>query len=156
MSKRKLIESVLQDWVHTLPFQMQALLLTAMRGADGCTKHNAAKGIVRYLRGAVLKPAADWQGDNDQDFMWGEWEKFPELVNDFFADPDAYPHHFIMHLVHSAEVVGYKHSDDNCTGYWFRQFYLKACKAFHMNPETEEQMDARLNDFGYGVHSIKH
>lgn len=29
-------ESVLHDWVHELTFQMQALLMTGMRGPDGC------------------------------------------------------------------------------------------------------------------------
>lgn len=58
--KKQLSESVLQDWVHDLTFQMQALLLTAMRGPDGCNKHNSAKEVVRYLRGSVLKPAGDW------------------------------------------------------------------------------------------------
>src|SRR5690349_10008639 len=112
MPKKELKESVLHDWVHTLPFQMQALLLTAMRGPDENNKFNAAKAIIRYLRGVVIKPAGNWRGENDNDFMWGDYEeKFDQFCTEFWQDHDEYPHHFIMHLIHCAEVVGYEHPD---------------------------------------------
>lgn len=159
MPKKEKIESVLCDWVHELTFQMQALLLTAMRGPDGCDKHNSAKEIVRYLRGVVIKPAGKWAchktmplGLNDNDFMWGEYDKFPATSRAFWNDHDAYPHHFIMHLVHCAEVVGYKHPDEKIRWHW-GWFYKQACKSFHMKEETEQQLDERLNDFGCGVHN---
>lgn len=152
MSKSKLKESVLHDWVCTLTFQMQALLLTAMRGPDENNKFNAAKEIVRYLRGVVIKPAADWTGRNDNDFMNGEYVLyFENSVDNFWKDHDEYPHHFIMHLVHCAQVVGYKHPEIRIRRYWLA-FYQQACDAFHMRPETENAMDARLNDFGCGIH----
>lgn len=150
--KKEKIESVLHDWVHTLPFQQQALLMTGMRGPDGHDKHCHAKAIVRFLRGAVLKPAGDWNGTNNNDFMWGQYkylhvEIFEQLSQAFFDDHDAYPHHFLMHLIHCAEVVGYKHPDNEVRSYWL-EFYMAACDSFHMYPETMEQMDDRLNDFG--------
>lgn len=158
MPKQTIQESVLHDWVHTLPFQMQALLLTAMRGPDENNKYNAAKGIIRYLRGVVIKPAGDWHGKNDNDFMWGEYERdedptsvFYSFVDKFISDHDEYPHHFIMHLVHCAEVVGYKHPSQGIRSYW-SSFYFVMCEQFHMNPETKDQMDLRLNDFGCGIH----
>jgi hypothetical protein len=149
MPKTLISESVLHDWVHGLPFQMQALLLTAMRGPDGAKKHNNAKIIVRYLRGVVIKPAGDWSGENDNDFMWGEIGKFTDYADLFWSDHDSYPHHFIMHLVHCAEVVGYKHPDPDVREAW-NVFYLWGCQSFHMSEETEEEMDKRLNDFGCG------
>jgi hypothetical protein len=148
MPKTKEIESVLHDWVHTLTFQQQALLMTGMRGPDGMPKHCPAKMIIRYLRGIVLKPAGQWSGLNDNDFMWGDYEhqRFDEARHEFFNDHDQLPHHFIMHLIHCAEVVGYKHPDDVISFYW-RTFYDRACHEFHMESETEEAMDKRLNDF---------
>lgn len=154
MPKTKLKESVLHDWVHTLPFQMQALLLTAMRGPDGIEKHCTAKCIVRYLRGIVLKPAGCWSGENDNDFMWGDYSRFEEYCNTFWDDHDAYPHHFIMHLLHCAEAVGYKHPHEETSRYW-HLFYVKGCRAFHMNIETHDQLDKRLNDFGCGIHNTQ-
>lgn len=152
MPKTKLNETVLHDWVCNLTFQMQALLLTAMRGPDENNKFNAAKGIIRYLRGVVIKPAGAWQGHNDNDFMWGDYQYFVPISEEFWQDHDEYPHHFIMHLVHCAEVVGYKHPIQSISGYWL-DFYNEACRAFHMNQETEEQFDKRLNDFGCGIHN---
>ena len=152
MPKTKINETVLHDWVCSLTFQMQALLLTAMRGPDENNKYNAAKSIIRYLRGVVIKPAGDWRLKNDNDFMWGEYKDFKMYSNMFWNDHDEYPHHFIMHLVHCAEVVGYKHPNAEIAGYWL-DFYNEACHAFHMNQETETQMDCRLNDFGYGIHA---
>lgn len=139
-------ESVIHEWVSELTFQQQALLMTAMRGPDAQPKHCTAKAIVRYLRGVVLRPAGGWSGRNDNDFMWGDWDVFREYMKAFWNDHDQYPHHFIMHLIHCAEVVGYKHPEQHIRVYWHR-FYLEACKSFHMNPETEEGMDKRLNDF---------
>ncbi len=149
MPKTKPFESVLRPWVEGLTFQMQALLLTAMRGPDENNKFNAAKALIRYLRGVVIKPAGDWKMENDNDFMWGDYDQFGKYVDEFFQDHDEYPHHFIMHLVHCAEVIGYKHTDNTIRTYWIHVYFL-ACDAFHMNPEPEEQMDERLNDFGSG------
>lgn len=130
---------------------MQALLTTAMRGPDENSKHNAAKAIIRYLRGIVLKPAGDWRRKNDNDFMWGEYDLFEKWAGTFWSDHDEYPHHFIMHLVHCAQVVGYKHPDQKIRVKW-KAFYYLACLSFHMRPETESNMDNRLNDFGCGIH----
>lgn len=151
MPKTKIIESALHDWVHSLTFQQQALLMTGMRGPDGCNKHNSAKIMIRFLRGAICKPAGNWDGQNNNDFMWGDYGAFDACMKGFFDDPDSYPHHFIMHLVHCAEVIGYKHPDEEIGGYW-NMFYQTACRSFHMWAESEDEMDDRLNDFGVSVH----
>lgn len=152
MPKKIISESVLHEWVHELTFQMQALLLTAMRGPDENNKYNAAKAVIRYLRGVICKPAGDWDGSNNNDFMWGDYAKFKTYASAFWADHDEYPHHFIMHLVHCAEVVAYKHPVLHIADHW-GDFYWNACKAFHMTPETPDEMDRRLNDFGVGIHN---
>jgi hypothetical protein len=152
MPKKILKESVLHEWVTELPFQMQALLLTAMRGPDNSTKHCPAKQIVRYLRGAVLKPAGIWEGFNDNDFMWGDYSLFKFSIDTFFHSPDEYPHHFLMHLIHASEVVGCYHPEAEKQTWW-TVFYMMACNALHMNPESQHQLEQRLNDFGFGVHN---
>lgn len=154
MPKTKLIEPVTYDWVHALSFQQQALLSTGHRGPDGCDKHNPGKAMIRYLRGVVSKPAENWSYGNDNDFMWGDYTLFKTWQRNFFEDPDGYPHHFIMHLIHCAEVVGYKHPDDVVRNLW-HQFYLKAVHSFHMHPETAIEMDERLNDFGVPINVTK-
>lgn len=153
MAKLYPVESVLQDWVHTLPFMQQALLLTGMRGPDGLPKYCSVKPIIKCLRGAVCKPAAKRLIGNEDSFMWIDYEAFNVSANVFFDDTDIYPMHFLMHLIHCAEVVGYKYErHDNSINvspltireYW-KNFYYYSCEKFHMYPETEQQMDARLN-----------
>lgn len=145
-------ESVIHDWMQVLTFQQQALLLTAMRGPDGMPKHCSGKEIVRYLRGVVLKPAGESTGKNDNDFMWWDYnptvDYFRYLTKAFWSQHDEYPHHFIMHILHCAELIGYKHPDGYLRNQWLL-FYLAGCSSFHMTPETEVEMDDRLNDFGY-------
>ncbi len=154
MPKAKQLESALHDWVLELPFQMQALLMTCMRGPDGLPKHAAPKCIIRYLRGLICKPAGDWHGENNNDFMWGDYNWFTTHATQFWSDHDEYPHHFIMHLVHCSEVIGYMHPMEDMRVAWLT-FYLNACESFHMRPETKRDMEKRLNDFGCGIHSVE-
>lgn len=149
MPKKSASESVLHDWVHKLTFQQQALLMTGVRGPDGSSKDNEAKYMVRYLRGVVLKPAGDWHGKNDNSFMWGDYDVFHDYGKGFYKAHDEYNHHFIMHLIHCAEVIGYKHPDKRIADEWL-SFYMNMCDAMHMHHESEMDMDLRLNDFGCG------
>lgn len=146
--KTKSTESVIHDWISELPFQQQALLMTGMRGPDNSSKHNIAKFIIRYLRCVVLKPAGNWNQTNNNNFMWGEWQLFEGYTNDFWDSHDEYPHHFIMHLIHCAEVIAYKHPVIGMRILW-HNFYIQACDSMHMQAETEKAFDNRLNDFGF-------
>lgn len=68
-----------------------------------------------------------------------------EAAKLFIDAHDEYPHHFTMHLLHSAEILGYKHPDLKTRRFWMK-LYEQGCDAFHMYPETEKQMDIRLKD----------
>ena len=57
-----------------------------------------------------------------------------------------------MHLVHAAQVVAFKHPDENIAARWLL-FYIKMCDQMHMTPETVNEFDDRLNDFGVGIHN---
>ena len=95
-------------------------------------------GVGRAVSSDVVMPdvgagtvlfAGDWHGENDNDFMWGDYNVFHTFVFTFFEDHDEYPHHFIMHLIHCSEVVGYKHPDIKIKNVWngnirFQQFSL--------------------------------
>ena len=49
-----------------------------------------------------------------------------------------------MYLVHSAEIVGYKNPDRLTAAMWLA-FYEAMCRKLHMTPETEAQLDSRLD-----------
>ncbi len=56
-----------------------------------------------------------------------------------------YPGHWITHLMHAAEVVGYRHPDPVVRGVW-TAVYRKLCESMHLTPETKDQMVKRLSE----------
>jgi len=66
-------------------------------------------------------------------------------VQEFAEDSDKYPIHFLMHLCHCCEIIGYKHLNREVSA-WFRGAYRIIVDALHLKPETEEECDFRLRD----------
>jgi len=58
---------------------------------------------------------------------------------------DELPHHFQLHFMHAAEILGYKHPIKE-TRLWWNMCYKKIVNDAHLYPESEEQMDKRLSD----------
>jgi hypothetical protein len=147
--------SVFQDWLFELTMQQQSVLVLACRGPDGVGKFHPIKEVVARYRATVLKAAylgrpmrAD-EGDNttfmtlhyfSSDVFWDG------IVTTFFEHVDSMPHHYYMHLMHGAQIAGYKHPDELFRKRW-SSFYYLCCHDLHLYPETEEQMDERLSDW---------
>jgi len=147
--------SVFQDWIFDLSMQQQSVLVLPCRGPDGIAKFDPTKEIVTRYRATVLKAAylgrpmmAD-EGD-DTTFMTlrffssdGVWVN---IVKQYLDNIDSLPHHYSMHLMHGAQIAGYKHPHGLFRRRW-NWFYLRACNDLHLYPETEAQMDKRLGDW---------
>lgn len=132
--------SVLQRWVMALGLRHQGVLLTAVRGCDTEPKEGAGKALVRSYRSEVLNCHC---GDAAKAKTFIEAVDVDELgrrMVAFLKNLDHYPHHYIAHLMHASEIVGYKRPSEQWA--WF---YFKLCKGLHVNPETVDQLDARLN-----------
>lgn len=124
-------------------------------------KNCGAKFVLRYLRGVVLNPARpDFIAQGLEDvFMVAKFEyylrkelgsglppetsRFDCVVLEFLWDIDPYPIHFVTHLAHAVEIIGYRHPQLEIRAGWY-DFYLSICKAMHVNPEHLSQLDARL------------
>lgn len=133
---------VLQDWLlSNCSWRQQTVLFTALRGPDGLPKSNSGKVLCRFLRSCVLRDATPNRGT----FMGILQKEAVRTAKKFIDAHDEYPHHFIMHLAHSAEILGYKHPNQKIRNFW-KVLYEDVCSAFHMYPETEKQMDLRLRD----------
>ena len=130
-------QSVTKDWVMELPFRMQSVLIAALRGYDHAPKDDPSKLVSRSIRSLVLHNADPTNTFITQDIP------DEKITNQFLWDIDAYPLHFVCHTMHAIEIIGYKHPDQNVRS-WYRDFYWKLAKAFHLNYETEEQLDVRL------------
>ncbi len=167
--------SVLQDWVHDLTFMQQGVLLAAVRGPDGIRKDHVAKLLLRWLRRSMLVCAFDgtvvmnpWDprggsftgpslaapsGPVSQSVkdlpVTGEHETWMQgmdrVLTDYFRTVDELPHHFQLHFMHAAEILGYKHPDPTIRAWWHKT-YLRLVNDLHLLPEPEERMNWRLGD----------
>ncbi len=136
--------SILQAWVEHLGLRHQGVLLSAVRGCDTVGKENASKSIVRSLRAEVLNAHCGDAAKASTFISVFTEDEFDDLAAEFYEDFDHMPMHYILHLVHAAEVLAYNHPDHYVGARWGR-FYRKMCRKMHVNPETPEQLDARLN-----------
>lgn len=154
--------SVLQPWVESLTMMQQSVLLAAIRGPDGQPKYGGgAKMLLRWFRRCVLLSAMDGavledpivpnggsftgpslDGEDDAD----PWEDRMQVhVNDYLRQVDMLPHHYQLHFMHAAEILGYKHPAHRTRHFWY-SLYIRLVHDLHLWPETEEQMDSRLGD----------
>lgn len=140
--------SVVKPWVaERCSWKQQTVLLAALRGCDGRPKNDPSNAFKKRMRSVLLNNADTKTGfmvSNEEEFNLRE-ANLKEIVNFFTGCLDSYPMHFFLHFLHAAEIVGYKHPDKFIAEYWMC-FYKQAVKAMHLNPETEEQLDIRLED----------
>ena len=144
--------SVQPEWCRALPLQQQSVMLLAARGPDGVAKVHPCKGVVVAYRACVLVAAKYGRelrfGERADSFMsLGAFaEDWVVPVQDFMDHKDALPFHYVMHLLHGAEILSYKHPDGRYQARW-EYFYKRLCSDMHLTPETEAEMDKRLSDW---------
>lgn len=135
------MQSVLQDWVMQMPLRFQGVLIASVRGCDGADKNDRSKPVLRALRRTFLNPADEAECYLDGAFMSVEFTDDQRAA--FLSDVDCYPVHFILHIMHACEVVGYKHPND-VIGRRFLLLYRALVKKFHLVAEGEDDLDNRL------------
>jgi len=142
---------VIQEWVCRLPYMQQTVLLTCVRGPDGLHKEHPAKNILRWFRRCTLVSAFDGEVLTHPDQPGGGSFTGPQTmplhisVRKYRGACDEVPHHFQMHVMHAAEILGYKHPDPR-TREWWRLLYYVLVNDLHLFPEEEIDMDSRLGD----------
>jgi hypothetical protein len=148
--------SIQSTWCLELPLQQQSVLFLASRGADGINKTHPCKDVQRAYRATILTAARkgrmmEW-GEKGDGFMclslFSHVEAWLSVCDRFFASVDSLPHHYYMHLLYGAEVVGYRDPRIDFRERWLC-FYLRGVEELHLQPESEYQMNARLNDWGH-------
>ena len=140
MKKNNKGNSVIQGWlVDNCSWKQQTVVLCALRGCDGLIKGNPTKVLSRKLRSVVLKNA-----DTTTSFMFNNRITIDDIKN-FIDYLDALPVHYVTHLAHGIEIVGYYHPNTTTREEWYKVYYV-ICDNFHMTPETKEENEKRLCD----------
>jgi len=142
--------SVTQEWTHELPLMQQAVLLAIMRGPDNLPKDHISKNMCRWFRRCILKFAftgeiitnpvnptgGTYTGPSYEAVDQSKWQEgMNNIVTRYLRSVDEIPHHFHMHLVHAAEVLGYKHPDPVIRAWWLYT-YMRFAEALHMSIES--------------------
>jgi hypothetical protein len=138
-----IVKSVLQDWVGQLEVRMQGVLVSAVRGCDTAQRHDNSKVLQRVYRSEILQSHEDDLSKCKSFILAADIPTTVELMAKYLDDSDHMPIHYVMHFLHAAEILGYFLPDLERRGMW-RSFYEVACGKYHLNPETQEALVARL------------
>lgn len=165
------IGPVQQAWVLKIPFMQQSVLFAAVRAPDGIRKNHPVKVLMRWFRRCFLLSAFDQRALSNPfepgggsftgpftpghaysaGLSWdGPWEErrqsvFDEMRDVYLAHVDELPHHFQLHLMHAAQILGVHHENREIADWW-RHFYLMIVNDAHLHPESDEEMNLRLSD----------
>jgi hypothetical protein len=140
------MKSILQAWVTELGLRHQGVLLTAVRGCDTWSKYSAEKPLIREMRGLILV-AFD---PRELEFAEGFMTRFPNPNGDnafqsLLSNIDGLPVHYVMHVMHAVEILGFKHPDKEVRSA-YQDRYARLAEKFHLYPEDVYDMDERLTE----------
>jgi len=91
--------------------------------------------------GVLLAENSEWW-QNDHTVRWQCLDLERKV---YLEHVDELPHHFQLHFMHAAQIVGVHHSDPQ-TAKWWREFYEMIVNDAHLHPETDAEMNRRLSD----------
>lgn len=130
-------ENVLLDWTRELSWKQQSVLLSSLRGPDSHYCPNIKK-ITKWIRSVLQKDA-----DPSRNYM--RQEELPSC-KELKKEIEFCSIHYASHLLHALEIIGYKHHDEKVSSLARDYYRYAVCQILCLNPETEEQLDKRLED----------
>jgi hypothetical protein len=164
---------VQQPWVMEIPLMQQSVLFAAIRAPDGIRKNHPVKVLMRWFRRCVVLSAFDKRALTDPfepgggsftgpferhhaeaayhrsihpaDWMQAQEAFFDNLRGVYLDSVDELPHHFQLHFMHAAQIVGVHHFDADIRKWW-NDFYFMIVADAHLLPEPPEEMNMRLSD----------
>ncbi len=127
---------VLQDWMAKLPWKQQSVIMSSFRGPD-LSRPAAIKKLNRWVR-TVTQNNADPSTDYMKKIVLPDIEDLKEEIGYCTM-------HYYTHFIHALEIIGYNHPDENVREI-AKGYYLGLVDFAHLNPETKEQLNKRLED----------
>lgn len=143
------MQSVLQDWVMELNLREQGTILTALRGCDLAPKEWDEKGEVKdtqirrltaWLRNTCMNAADEREIDHPGGFMQS---KLPQPFKP--SGIMHYPAHWVLHLMHAFEIVGYLHPEQKIA-IDALSIYVSIVSSMHLHYESKMEMQERLSE----------
>jgi len=139
-------KSILQPWVTELPLRYQGTLLTVIRACDDWSKYAIEKSLIREMRGLILVPC----DARELAFLDRFMTAFPdpgaaEAFQCFLNHIDPLPVHYVMHVVHAIEILGYEHPHVSPRQIYLNR-YLRLAQKFHFHPERSDQLRSRMTE----------
>ena len=141
--KGEAMGSILKTWVTTLGLRYQGVLVSAVRGCDVAPRHGTGKVLQRIYRGEILNAHCGEAAKAKTYILDADIPTVKREAEAFLEDMDHLPLHYVMHLVHAVEILGYFHPDLVRRDVW-HSFYLQACKKMHVRPESIGDLRERL------------
>ena len=136
---------ILQEWVAKLGLRHQGVLVSIIRGCDTLPKYHPLKTLTRIIRGHLLNTHCSDPSQAKSYIKVCCVDELKTVMGQAAKHGfDELPHHFVMHLIHACSIIGFKHPDVP-VGLAYEDFYHTCCRKLHVNPETEGQLDRRLN-----------
>jgi hypothetical protein len=161
---------VQQAWLLKIPLMQQSVLFASIRAPDGLRKDHPIKVLMRWYRRCILLSAFDKavladpfrqgggsftgpfemqhvyeMGLNPEIFIRDRWRVFDKVREVYLRHVDEMPHHFQLHLMHAAQIIGVHHPDTHIRTWWW-EFYLMIVNDAHLHPESPFEMNLRLSD----------
>lgn len=136
--------SVLRPWVMALPLREQGTLIVALRGCDSAPKFpldSPERRMTAALRWAVCIPADEREVDSEPGCFMLSTPPMDAKLSMF----EHYPQHWVGHVIHACEVLGYRHPEDEQGSDWLA-LYRRFVYSLHMRAESKEDMIARLSE----------
>ncbi len=127
---------VLKSWMANIPWKQQSVLLSALRGPD-LSRPFAIKKLNRWLRDVTQKNA-----DPSSEYMKDKTLPSDEELK---LELGYCTMHYFTHLMHALEIVGYQHPKEK-TRDTALMYYSIMVEFVHLNPETKEEFNRRLED----------
>lgn len=136
--------SILRDWVTELQIREQGTLLSALRGCDTAPKFpldSLERQLTAYIRYCVCHPADQREVDSEP----GCFMRSTPPDNFKPSALGHYPLHWVMHVTHALEIIGYRHPEVFVSMHCF-SMYSSICRSLHLPVESVEDMTARLGE----------
>lgn len=121
-------DCVLQPWVMQMPWKMQSILFSGLRGPDQELLHNI-KQISKWLRSVTQQNA-----DPSKPYMNGITLPGSNSA-DLFKELEHCPCHFVHHFLDALAIVAYKHPEKTVAEYAASVHFNCAEELFHFFPE---------------------